>query len=180
MGRRPREPPLRIQWALELLDLAPADQVLEIGCGPGVAASLVANRLAAGTITAIDRSPTAIARARARSAHHLESGRLTLEQVALAEFRSERRFDKAFSVNVNVFWTTTAAAECQALSAVLAPRGVVHLVYGGPDDLGSGVSDRVVANLGRQGFAAIVRRGPHPSLVCITGRPTGETEQHNV
>ncbi|MFN2506359.1 MAG: trans-aconitate 2-methyltransferase [Acidimicrobiales bacterium] len=173
MGRRLREPPIRITWALDLLELTPADRVLEIGCGPGVAASLVADRLAEGSVTAIDRSPTAIARARARNLHHLESGRLALAEVALAEFRSESQFDKAFSVNVNVFWTTSAAPECEALKAVLTPRGVVHLLFEGTGDSGSDVSATVAANLGRHGFAASVRRGPQPALVCITGQREG-------
>jgi trans-aconitate methyltransferase len=163
--------PSRIEWALELLDVAPADQVLEFGCGPGVAASSVADRLVNGCITAIDRSPTGIARARARNAHHLTSGRLVLEEVALANFRSEKRFDKAFGVNVNLFWTKSADVECQVLRGVLAPRGVVHLVYDGPGDRGYDVGDEVAATLSRKGFTATVRRGANPSLVCVTSLP---------
>ena len=164
--------PARIAWAVELLALRPTDRVLEIGCGPGVAASLVAARLDDGSITAIDRSATAIARARARNAEHVRSGRLTLQQATLAEFRTEQRFDKGLAVNVNVFWTTTAAPECSVLRAALAPGGAVHLVYSGPggdsrsDDIG-----RVVANLTREGFTTTVRGGPEPGLVCVTGRP---------
>ena len=169
-GGAGREPPVRIAWAVDLLDPAPDDRVLEIGCGPGVAASLVADRLVDGTITAIDRSPTAVARARARNLHHVQSGRLALEQAALAEFRSDRPFDKAFAVNVNVFWTTPAEAECEALRALLAPHGVVYLVYAGPEGTGRDESGVVAAHLGAQGFTTAVLRGPQPSLVCITGR----------
>ncbi len=160
------EVPARIAWAVEILDLSPADRVLEIGCGPGVAASLVAPRLTEGSMTAIDRWATAIARTGARNREHLESGRLTLVQATLAEARSRERFDKALAVNVNVFWTTAAAPECETLRAVLAPGGVVHLVYGGPGDAG----ERVAANLHRHGFAPTVRRGPQAGLLCVTGR----------
>ena len=159
--------PARIVWAVEVLDPSPTDRVLEIGCGPGVAASLVVPRLVEGGMTAIDRSPTAIARARFRNAEHVASGRLTLEQITLAELRTDRRFDKAFAVNVNVFWTTTAAPECRTLRAVLVPGGAVHLVYDGPRD----ESGRVAAHLREQGFTASVRRGPQPGLVCVTARP---------
>ncbi len=172
MGRRPLALPARIGWALELLDLAPADQVLEFGCGPGVAALAIAERLPAGCITAIDRSATAISRARARNADHLESGRLMLEQVPLAKFRSDRHFDKAFGVNVNLVWTTCADAECQVLQKVLVPSGVVHLVYDVPADRDCDVTHRVAATLGQHGFAATTSRGATPSLVCITGRPS--------
>jgi trans-aconitate methyltransferase len=163
--------PDRILWAVELLALRPADRVLEIGSGPGVAAWLVAARLTDGSMTAIDRSPTAIARAHARNADHLESGRLTLQQSTLAEFRSEQPFDKAFAVNVNVFWTTPAGLECSALRAALVPAGVVHLVYGGPGgDTRSDAIERVAANLGGGGFTTTVRDGPRRGLVCVTGR----------
>ena len=83
------------------------------------------------------------------------------------ELRNEPRFDKAFAVNVNVLWTTSAEAECRTLRAVLGPKGVVHLVYGGP----GGAREGVAATVGAQGFATTVRRGPHRGLVCITGRP---------
>lgn len=158
--------PARIAWAVELLDLEPTDRVLEIGCGPGVAASLVAARLTDGTMTAIDRSPTAMARAAARNADHVRSGRLTLRQSTLAAFSTDQRFDKAFAVNVNVFWTTPAAPECAALRGALVADGVVHLVYddGRPDAI-----DRVTANLTREGFGSSVVRGP--GVVAVSGHP---------
>ena len=85
MTSRRADVPARIAWAVDQLDLAPTDRVLEFGCGPGVAASLVADRVGDGAVLAIDRSATAIARAAARNAGHLASGRLVLEQVALAD-----------------------------------------------------------------------------------------------
>lgn len=157
--------PARIAWAVELLDPRATDRVLEIGCGPGVAASLVVPRLTEGSMTAIDRSPTAIARAGARNADHVRSGRLTLRQSALADLSGEQRFDKAFAVNVNVFWTTTAAPECAALRAALVPDGVVHAVY---DDGRPDAVDRVAANLTREGFVASVVWGP--GVAAITCR----------
>jgi len=60
MGRSAERVPDRISWAIELLDVSSADQVLEIGCGPGVAMALVCDRLSGGRITGIDRSATAI------------------------------------------------------------------------------------------------------------------------
>jgi protein-L-isoaspartate O-methyltransferase len=57
-SRRTRVPE-RITWAVEQLDLAPTHRVLEFGCGPGVAAALVAERVTEGSLLAIDRSATA-------------------------------------------------------------------------------------------------------------------------
>ncbi|MGH9223125.1 MAG: class I SAM-dependent methyltransferase [Acidimicrobiales bacterium] len=69
-------------WAVELLDVAPDDRILEAGCGPGVATALVCERLTTGQITAIDRSAVAIDRAKARN----PSARATFQQVDLAGF----------------------------------------------------------------------------------------------
>src|SRR6266498_1502438 len=77
-------PPQRLQWAVQVLNVAPEDEILEIGCGPGVAVSLVCEQLAGGKITAIDRSATAIKQAAKRNADHLASGKAALLHIDLA------------------------------------------------------------------------------------------------
>jgi SAM-dependent methyltransferase len=168
--------PERIAWAVELVDPSPGERILEFGCGPGVAAALVADRLNGGRLVAIDRSATAVDRTRARTAEHLRSGRVVVQQVELAQFGGEPgfdEFDKAFAVNVNVFWTGSADAECRVLARVLRPGGLVHLVYGGPPGARAGVRDIepvVIGNLERHGFTTAVRRDPARALVGISGR----------
>jgi trans-aconitate methyltransferase len=55
--------PERLTWTADLLDVQPADVVLEIGCGSGALAELICTRLSEGHLVAIDRSATLIAAA---------------------------------------------------------------------------------------------------------------------
>src|ERR671932_220552 len=63
----------RVVWAVETLEVRPADRLLEVGCGHGVAVSLVCERLTTGTITAIDRSPKMIEMATRRNREHVDA-----------------------------------------------------------------------------------------------------------
>jgi SAM-dependent methyltransferase len=169
----PPDVPVRLAWAVELVDPSPGEQILEFGCGPGVAAALVADRLDGGRLVAIDRSATAVERTKARNADHVRSGRVEVQQVSLADFRGEPgAFHKAFAVNVNVFWTGSADAECAVLARVLRSDGLVYLVYSGPPGPSAGVRDIepvVVGNLERYGFATSVRRDAGRGLVAVAG-----------
>lgn len=164
--------PDRIAWTVALLDVAPDDRILELGCGPGVAVRLVGERLAGGRITAIDRSATAVERTRHRNGDLVAAGRAVVEQVALARFTGAAdQFDKAFAVNVNAFWTGPAEAECTVLARVLRPGGRVLLVYEGPGADGGGhdVGPQVAATLAGHGFSPDIVRHP-AGMVAITGR----------
>jgi ubiquinone/menaquinone biosynthesis C-methylase UbiE len=56
----------RLIWAVETLTVDPADHILEIGCGAGVAVTLVCEKLGSGKVMALDRSEAMIAQARKR------------------------------------------------------------------------------------------------------------------
>jgi cyclopropane fatty-acyl-phospholipid synthase-like methyltransferase len=125
--------PERIRWAVEMLAVEPSDRLLEIGGGPGVAASLVCEGLDGGRLLLIDRSATAIERTRRRNAEHVASGRLALETVDVADFNPRQaRFDKVFAVNVNVFWTAPATEELARIRGALGHEGRLFLFYETP------------------------------------------------
>jgi cyclopropane fatty-acyl-phospholipid synthase-like methyltransferase len=148
--------PERIRWAVETLTVEPDDQLLEIGGGPGIAASLVCARLNRGSLLVIDRSATAIERARHRNPEHVASGRLALETVDVADFDPGRaRFDKVFAVNVNVFWTTSATDELARIRKGLDPDGRLFLFFETPSAArGRQAVARVVGALRANGFFA--------------------------
>ncbi len=147
--------PDRIRWAVETLAVEPGDRLLEIGGGPGVAASLVCERLDRGSLLVIDRSATAIERTHRRNPEHVASGRLALETVDMADFDpGKTRFDKVFAVNVNVFWTTPATDELARIRKALDYDGRLFLFYETPSSArGRQAVARVVDALRANGFA---------------------------
>ena len=169
----------RFVWAVDTLEVCPADRLLEIGCGHGVAVSLACERLTTGTITAIDRSAKMIALATRRNREHVDAGKAMLEAVALEEADlGDRRFDKVFAFNVAPFWLRPEAA-LAAVRAHLAPDGAVHVFWdarhSAPDraqELGNELAERL-----REGGLSVDRvlvkdLRPVPA-VCVIGRPQG-------
>lgn len=145
--------PKRLQWAVETLDLAPSDRVLEIGCGRGIAATLVCERLKDGALIAIDRSEKAIEAARQRNHEHAATGKAAFNVIALegADF-SEASFDKIFAVNVNLFWVRSPERELKAIRRWLAPGGRVYLYWEPPGGGAEEIAGKVVPALEANGF----------------------------
>jgi SAM-dependent methyltransferase len=168
--------PDRIRWTVGLLEIRPTDHLLEIGCGPGHAVSLVCARLTRGTITAIDHSAIQVARARERNRECVASGRACIEHVTLAELDvGARRFHTIFAVNVNAFWTTPATA-VESLLRLLRPDGVVYLAYEPPSERRlHEIGERLPPILRGHGVAVEdirVQAFRKSHGICIIGRPS--------
>ena len=169
----------RFVWAVDMLEIRPADRLLEVGCGHGVAVSLVCERLTTGRITAIDRSPKMIEMARRRNREHVEAGRAVLEAIALENADlGDQRFDKVFAFNAAPFWLQPEAA-LDAVREHLAGDGAVYIFWdarhSAPEraqDLGSELAEQL-----REGGFSVDRvlvedMRPVPA-VCVIGRPHG-------
>ena len=119
----------RLRAIVERLGVGPDDRVLEIGCGHGVAATYVCERLDGGRLTAVDRSPKMIAAAALRNAEHVDSGRAEFLVRRLEELDlGERRFDKVLAVRVGLFHREPDRARALA-ERWLAPGGTLHVAY---------------------------------------------------
>ena len=135
--------PDRIRWAVEAVDPQPGEQILEIGCGPGAAAQLVCERLTTGHLLATDRSAVAVNRTAGRNPQHVRAGRLTVQRIPLEELKlPEDSIDKAFCVNVNLFWVSDAEAELAVLRQGLRSGAPLFILYGAEGPTGG---DRVTA-----------------------------------
>jgi ubiquinone/menaquinone biosynthesis C-methylase UbiE len=161
----------RLRWAVDVLDVAPDDRVLEVGCGHGVAVSLVCERLDGGRITAVDRSPTMIEMAQRRNRAHAGRARFVAATLEAADLGDET-YDKVFAVHVAALHQRGAALD--VVRRRLAPRGRLYLFSQAPgwtapesavgfgarlatmlSDAGFDVEDTAVKDLGA-GFACAV------------------------
>lgn len=128
----------RLAEIVGALPLRPGMRVLEIGCGPGVAARAVLERIGSGHVLAIDRSARAIALARAGSAAELATGRLEFRHVAaedLVLLQDERPYDLAFAVRVGALDGRHPEAGRIALARIrtaLVPGGRLYIDGGNP------------------------------------------------
>ena len=128
----------RLRSVVERLGLRPDDRVLEIGCGHGVAASLVCERLEEGHLIAVDRSARMIEAASRRNAAYIEAGRAEflvadLEDLGLL---GDRRFDKIFAVRVGLFHREPERAR-SLVEPWLAPGGEVFAFFDEPSKPGA-------------------------------------------
>jgi trans-aconitate methyltransferase len=122
--------PARIRWAVDVMDPAPGDHILEIGCGPGSGAELICSRLVTGKLFAIDRSESGVDRTKRRCQQYVDAGRLTVRQIDLATLRVPvKRLNKVFAFNVNLFWAREASAEVALLHERVIPGGTVNIFY---------------------------------------------------
>jgi SAM-dependent methyltransferase len=122
----------RLRTIVNELGIRPDHRVLEIGCGHGVAATMVCERLDGGRLTAIDRSAKMVEAAARRNAAHVEAGKAeflvaNLERLDLGE----RRFDVIFAVRVGLFHREPERAYA-ITEPWLAPGGSVRSFFDPP------------------------------------------------
>jgi ubiquinone/menaquinone biosynthesis C-methylase UbiE len=122
----------RLRSIVDQLGIRPDDRVLEIGCGHGVAATLVCERLERGHLTAVDRSPKMIQAARRRNAAYVEAGKAEFLVADLEGLDlGDRRFDKIFAIRVGLFHREPDRAR-RIVERWLAPGGEVFAFFDEP------------------------------------------------
>jgi len=174
-GRKASE---RFVWAVDTLEVRPADRLLEVGCGHGVAVSLVCERLTT------ERSPRSTAPQDDRDGHAEEPRARRRGQGCARGHRAGGRrprrsaLRQVFAFNVAPFWQQPEAA-LGAVRGHLARDGAVYLFWdarhSAPErarDLGNELADRL-----REGGFSVDRvlvedLRPVPA-VCAMGRPQG-------
>lgn len=122
----------RLRLIVDGLEIRPADRVLEIGCGHGVAATLVCERLEGGQLTAVDCSPKMVEAAMRRNAAYVDAGMAEFLVMKLEELDlGDREFDKIFAVRVGLFQRDPDRAR-SIVEPWLAPGGAVLAFFDPP------------------------------------------------
>ncbi len=166
---------------LTLLDVRPADHVLEVGFGPGLAVARAAELASRGKVVGIDHSRVMLRQARRRNARAIGAGRVELllgSADRLPDFPV--RFDKVFAVNVYMFWNDPVSA-LRGLRGVMKAGGAIALTLQPRNPGASGEDTRVAAermatSLGDAGFVSVRTEILHMAPVdaaCVLGQVPG-------
>jgi SAM-dependent methyltransferase len=118
----------RNRWVVTLLAVRPADRVLEIGCGPGLAVAALA-RAGAGHVYGVDHSAVMLRQASRRNAAAIRTGRVTLIRASADQLPAalDGPFDAILAVNSLGFWPAPAVRLAE-LRRRLAPGGRLAIV----------------------------------------------------
>jgi len=132
-------------WAAGLLDVQPADRVLEIGFGPGIAIAELARRATRGRVVGVDHSELMVRQASRRNAAAVRAARVelrlgTAEQLPVFD----EPFDKILAVNSLMFWDDPVA-RLKELRGLLRPGGRIAIAF---QPRGPGSTDETAARAG--------------------------------
>jgi SAM-dependent methyltransferase len=157
----------RQAWAVEQLDVQPEDRVLELGCGHGVAVSLICERLAGGTVVAIDRSAKMTAAATKRNAQYVESGRATILTATLqGADLGDAQFNKVLAVHYPPLQRGDAGPELAKLREHLSRESALYVVAAPlASDEAPAAAKTIVSRLSPHGFVA-----DPPRIADVDGR----------
>ncbi len=168
------------------LGMGDNDQVLEVGCGPGVALTLAAARARHGHVSGVDPSPVMVAQATRRCSEPIQAGRadVSLAPAAALPFAAGT-FSGAFSVNALPHWPSAEDGLAE-VRRVLRPGAKVVVALrkqrqgGGADPHAHGVTEAEIAGLralfGRLGFVNVASRDHdlgRETLVTISAERSG-------
>jgi ubiquinone/menaquinone biosynthesis C-methylase UbiE len=118
----------RNRWAVSVLDVGPADRVLEVGFGPGRAIAELSRHAVRGRVYGVDHSAVMVEQASRRNRRAIRAGRVELTHAEVDRLpRFGEPLDAVLAVNSLGFWPDPVA-RLQELRRLLRPGGRIALV----------------------------------------------------
>jgi ubiquinone/menaquinone biosynthesis C-methylase UbiE len=167
---------------VELLEVRPEDQVLEIGLGPGTGLKILAEHASAGFVAGIDLSDEMIRAATRRNRESIQRGRVELQRGSVSAIPYEdNRFDKVCTANTIYFWPEPER-DALEIRRVMRPGGTVVVCFRGEPPEGKRptrslppypVAAAVVETMEHAGFSDVraeVRKVPLVMSACVVAR----------
>lgn len=166
--------PERFLWAVELLAVRPTDSILEIGCGAGLLAELIAAKLTRGKLVVLDRSAPMVDKARKRNWRFIQKG---VFQIIHSDFSKveipNTFFDKVVAFNLG-FFRKNPVKELQQIKKALKPQGKLFVLYQEPYEIEIEAAKPILQELINNGFEVVdiqVKKLKPTSALCIVSSP---------
>jgi ubiquinone/menaquinone biosynthesis C-methylase UbiE len=110
-------------WTIGLLNLSPADRVLDVGCGSGMAVGLLAAAASDGFVAGVDYSSDMVRQATRRNAAKVVAGKVELRHGDAMELPyPDGSFDVVCAIETFYFWPDPLRG-LQEARRVLRPGG---------------------------------------------------------
>lgn len=128
----------RLATIVEALPLWEGVRILEIGCGTGIMARHMADKLNSCFILGLDRSIRSLQKAELLSARYLAEGRINYHHGAIEDFQwpaEAEKFDFAVAIRVGVLDGRHPKGTAKALANIagaLKKGGKLHIDKGNP------------------------------------------------
>ncbi|RJS58788.1 class I SAM-dependent methyltransferase [Bacillus sp. PK3_68] len=163
------------KWTLDLLNIKPNDHVLEVGFGPGFAIEEAGKRFPSIYIDGVDASETMKHTCEKRNQLLVSEGRLRLFVKDIAEFETDKHYDRVLSVNNYPLWSNREKGLAVLYQLVKQDGQIAITVQPreeNADDTKTKQLARMICNdLEKAGFsgAAVHYKEERPVLtVCVT------------
>jgi SAM-dependent methyltransferase len=118
------------QWAVDLMQVQPGENILEIGFGTGQAIQLLAQQTHAARVIGVDTSAMMVSKAKRLNAEMVRRGQVSLQKADVAQLPDfDCRFDKVLAINSVMYWPEHKLERIlKDLRSRMAPGGMIYFV----------------------------------------------------